>query len=108
MGNEKKHRVESLTEQILRHLLIFQYWTNEREYNKSYWEAEIFSFQNQLQRYLTKNLQNYLAISLPEIYKNALKYCQKKTQGLVDFPEECPYDLVDIINPDWLPEQNIE
>jgi hypothetical protein len=104
LGNEKKHRVESFLEQILRHSLLLQYWTTERDYNKAHWESEILSFQTQLQRYLTTNLRNHLEQSLPELYKNALKYCVRKTQGSVKFPEENPYSLADLLNPDWLPD----
>lgn len=104
LGNERKHRVESLLEQIIRHFLLLQYWTAERDYNKAHWESEIVSFQNQLRRYLTKNLQNHLERSLPDIYNDVLQYCIKKTQGSVNFPHICPYSLVDLLNPDWLPD----
>lgn len=104
LGSEKKHRVVSLLEQVIRHLLLLQYWTAERDYNKAHWESEIVSTQNQLKRYLTKNLWNHLEESFPDVYNDALKYCIKKTQGSVIFPQENPYSLVDLLNPDWLPD----
>ncbi|HEY9598031.1 MAG TPA: DUF29 family protein, partial [Cyanophyceae cyanobacterium] len=33
LGKEKKNAVASLLEQIIRHLLLLQYWTSELEYN---------------------------------------------------------------------------
>lgn len=104
LGSEKKNRVVSLLEQVIRHLLLLQYWTAERDYNKAHWESEIVSFQNQLKRYLTKNLRNHLEQLFPDIYHDALKYCIKKTQGSVSFPQENPYSLVDLLNPDLLPD----
>jgi hypothetical protein len=32
LGKEKKNAVASLLEQIIRHLLLLQYWTKEAEY----------------------------------------------------------------------------
>lgn len=103
LGNEKKYRVESLLEQVIRHFLLLQYWKSQRAYNKAHWESEIVSFQNQLLTYLTTNLHNHLAENLPIIYQKALRYVRRKTQDSVDFPQECPYILNDLLNPDWLP-----
>ena len=33
LGKEKKNAVASLLEQVIRHLLLLQYWTKEAEYN---------------------------------------------------------------------------
>ncbi|ACK65444.1 protein of unknown function DUF29 [Rippkaea orientalis PCC 8801] len=59
LGSEKKYRVESLLEQVIRHFLLLDYWESERNYNKAHWESEIVSFQNQLESYLTTNLSHY-------------------------------------------------
>lgn len=101
LGREKKHRVESLLEQIIRHFLLLQYWQSEREYNKAHWEAEIVNFQNQLETYLTTSLHNHLQQNLSLIYGKALRYVHKKTQNAVIFPDQCPYSLNDLLNPDW-------
>ena len=93
LGNEKKRRVESFLEQIIRHRLLLQYWESEKKYNQGHWESEIVNFQNQLNRYLTTNLYNHLEQSLPHIYQDAVRYCQKKTQGVINFPLESPYCL---------------
>ncbi|TVQ47823.1 MAG: DUF29 domain-containing protein [Gloeocapsa sp. DLM2.Bin57] len=97
LGNEKKRRVESLLEQLIRHLLLLEYWQEEREYNQAHWSSEIVNFQNQLKRYLTTNLVNHLQECLPEIYADAVRYCDQKTQGMVNFPNKCPYSLDDLL-----------
>jgi hypothetical protein len=40
----EKRRVKRLLEQIIRHLLMYQYWTVESDYNANHWEAEILSY----------------------------------------------------------------
>ena len=60
LGNEKKNAVESLLQQIIRHLLLYQYWTIEVERNSGHWQAEIYSFRDQLNAKLTTNLRNHL------------------------------------------------
>ena len=101
LGKEKKHRVESLLEQVIRHILLLDYWESEREYNKAHWESEIVNFQNQLETYLTTNLRHHLEQNLSLIYSKALRYVRKKTQNAVIFPTECPYALRDLLNSDW-------
>jgi hypothetical protein len=101
LGSEKKHRVESLLEQVIRHFLLLQFWTEEREYNQAHWESEIVNFQNQLETYLNTSLRNYLEENLSKIYAKALRYVKKKTQNTVIFPDECPYSLQNLLNSDW-------
>lgn len=98
LGSEKKHRVESLLEQAIRHFLLLQYWESEREYNKARWESEVVNFQNQLETYLTTSLRYHLQQNLPLIYRKALRYVRKKTQNTVVFPDECPYSLNYLLN----------
>jgi len=78
LGNEKKFRVASLLEQIIRHFLLLQFWTNEREYNQDHWELEIVNFQIQLKRGLTTNLRNYLQNELTNIMKMQFSLCGKR------------------------------
>lgn len=103
LGNEKKNTVESLLEQIIRHLLLLQYWTEEYERNVYHWQAEIVNFRNQLKRRLTTNLRNHLAEERLNLYRDALKYITIKTKYQVNFPEECPYTLEQLLDEDYLP-----
>lgn len=102
LGREKKNAVASLLEQIIRHLLMYQYWTAEREQNANHWEAEIYGFKTQLNRLLTTNLTNYLQDNLETIYQSSLKYVQKKTK-LQNLPCNNPYSLNDLLDQDYLP-----
>ncbi|WP_085999826.1 DUF29 domain-containing protein [Nostoc sp. PCC 7107] len=102
LGREKKNAVASLLEQIIRHLLLLQYWTSESEYNSIHWPEEIYNFRTQLKRRLTTSLRNYLDSELNFIYKDALGFVKIKTQNTVDFPLECPYSLEQLLDIDWL------
>jgi hypothetical protein len=101
LGSEKRNAVESLLYQVIRHLLFLQYWTTERERNLSHWEAEITGFRTQLRRRLTKTLRNYLAQELQSIYQDALIYVKLKTCLKVNFPEDCPYSLEQLLDIDY-------
>lgn len=103
LGNEKKFRVASLLEQIIRHFLLLQFWTREREYNQDHWELEIVNFQIQLKRGLTTNLRNYLQNELTSIYEDAVFFVRKKTKNKVILPDTCPYSLEELLDPNWLP-----
>lgn len=103
LGKEKKNAVVSLLEQVIRHLLLLEYWRSEREYNQVHWQEEIYNFRIQLKRRLTTNLRNYLESELNSIYQDALGFVQIKTQKTVNFPPECPYSLDQLLDIDWLP-----
>ncbi len=101
LGRSDKTTVASFLEQIIRHLLLLQYWQEEYDRNSSHWEAEIFSFRKQLNRKLTTNLRNYLLEKLDFIYQDAFEYVKKKTKDKVDFPEKCPYTLDQLLDQDY-------
>jgi hypothetical protein len=103
LGSEKKNAVESLLEQVIRHLLMCQYLATEAEINGNHWRAEIVGFRSQLERRLTTNLRNHLLKRLSTIYQAALRYVNQKTRFTVDFPEECPYSLEQLLDENWLP-----
>ncbi len=44
LSKKDKNRVSSFLEQVIRHLLLLQYWTIEQERNKNHWRAEIKGF----------------------------------------------------------------
>lgn len=103
LGREKKNAVASLLEQIIRHLLLLQYWTSEAEYNAVHWQEEIYTFRTQLGRKITTNLRNYLEGELNSIYQDALGFVKIKTVNAVIFPSECPYSLEQLLDRSWLP-----
>ena len=102
LGRKDKNKAESLLEQIIRHILLLQYWLEESEYNAAHWEAEIDSFRTQLRRHLTTNLSQHLEAEFKHIYQDALRYVTKKTQ-LKTLPQTCPYTLEQLLDINWLP-----
>ena len=102
LAKNEKRRVRSLLEQIIRHLLLYQYWDLEKPRNANHWAAEIIGFRNQLNDDLTDNLRNHLDENFNLIYTNALDYVKAKTK-LTNLPELCPYSLEQILDKNWLP-----
>ena len=105
LGREKKNAVASLLDQIIRHLLLLQYWTTEAEYNAVHWQEEIYNFRTQLRRTITTNLRKYLEDELTSIYQDALGFVKIKTTNLVTFSTECPYSQEQLLDRSWLPNQ---
>ncbi len=102
LARRDKSKVASLTEQIIRDLLLLQYWTIESERNSNHWKTEIISFRSQIKRDLTINLNNYLTKNLESIYQDALKFVKQKTEHTVKFPDTCPYTLEQILDQNYL------
>lgn len=106
LSRREKKTVERFLEQIIRHLLLWQYWTAEHDYNANHWQAEIMSFRTQINEDLTQNLRNHLQDNQVKIYEKALNYVKQKTGYEVDFPEKCPYTLDQLLEMNWLPEKS--
>lgn len=105
LSRREKKTVERFLEQIIRHLLLWQYWTAEHDYNANHWQAEIMSFRTQINEDLTRNLRNHLQENQVKIYEKALNYVNQKTGYDVNFPENCPYTLDQLLEMNWLPEK---
>ncbi len=103
LGSEKRHKVVSLLDQIIRHLLLLEYWTAEYHHNYRHWQSEVISFRIQINRRMTTNFHNYLAENLSIIYEKACKYVKVKS-GLDTFPQECPYTIEQLLDEDWFPQ----
>ena len=103
---DTKRSGASFLEQIIRHLLMIEYWKTERDYNYRHWAGEIVNFRNQLEIDMTTNLRKYLQSSLEKIYQRAVKYIVVKTGfKKAIFPKQCPYTLEQLIDSDWLPKK---
>jgi hypothetical protein len=103
LGKRDKNAVESLLEQIIRHLLLYQYWTEKHQTNAHHWHAEISGFRNQLKRKLTKNLYDHLSTNQESLYQDALTFVIPKTNYKVQFPQQCPYSLEQLLDINYLP-----
>ena len=106
LSKRDKNRVESFLREIVVHLLLLQYWTEEYEYNHRHWQAEIATFRIQLNRALTTNLKKHLLENQEDIYQEAVFIVMQKTGLSSDiFPASCHYSLEEILDKDWLPEK---
>ncbi|WP_017296392.1 DUF29 domain-containing protein [Geminocystis herdmanii] len=103
LARRDKLAIKSLLEQIIRHLLLLQYWEEERERNYRHWRSEVTSFRGQINQRMTTNFYNYLSDNIQETYKYARKYVKDKS-GLDIFPVDCPYHLEQLLDEDWFPQ----
>ena len=102
LARRDKLAMASLLEQVIRHLLLIEYWHDERERNYRHWRSEITSFRGQLNRRITTNLYNYLINNLNIIYEDARLYVMDKS-ALNTFPDNCPYELTQLLDKLWFP-----
>ena len=107
LGRRDKTKVESLLRQIIIHLLLLQYWTQEYEYNAKHWRGEIATFRIQLNRQLTTNLHKHLLDNLEEIYQEAVFIVSQRTEiNTKQFPPQCDSKLEQLLDKNWLPINN--
>jgi hypothetical protein len=105
LGNEQRHKVESYLRQLIKHLLLYNYWEAEKNYSGRGWIEEIDNFRSELDTLLeSKVLYKHAVKILDKVYGKAKRSAILKSQ-LPDhlFPETCPYSLMEILDPDWLP-----
>ncbi len=102
LARRDKLAMASLLQQIIRHLLLLQYWNAEYERNYSHWRAEIVSFRTQINDRMTTNFYNYLEENLSCTYSKARKYVVEKSR-LNTFPQQCPYTLEQLLDEDCFP-----
>jgi hypothetical protein len=105
LGNEQRRKVESYLRQIIKHLLLYQYWEAERFYCAKGWIEEIDNFRSELDLLLeSKVLYNHCEKIIDKIYTKARNNTIRKSElSPIIFPETCPYSLTEILNPEWLP-----
>ena len=105
LGNEQRHKAESYLRQLIKHLLLYQYWESEKTYCAKGWIEEIDNFRSELDLLLeSKVLYNHSIKILDKVYLKARSSAIRKSQLSSQlFPETCPYSLVEILNPDWFP-----
>ncbi len=106
LGREQKNKVESYLIQLIKHLLMYQYWESEKFYCAKVWAEEIDNFRLELEILLkSKTLYNYGRTLIETTYQKAKRSAIKKTGLPADvFPQECPYSFEEILNFDFLPD----
>ncbi|MBR8826729.1 MAG: DUF29 domain-containing protein [Gomphosphaeria aponina SAG 52.96 = DSM 107014] len=106
LGNELRHKVDSYLKQLLIHLLLYGYWTVEKERCGAGWRDEIDNFRDELELLLeSKTLYNYFLTRIDAMYFQARRRVIKKTQlSPVVFPEKCPFSVSELREFDFYPE----
>ncbi|BAU64716.1 hypothetical protein STA3757_20910 [Stanieria sp. NIES-3757] len=94
----EKSAVESLTINILTHLMYCEFWDKQQR-AKRHWQAEITNFRYQLENKLSTNLKNHLVNNWDNLLKKAIKLANIKT-GLKITAE---YTLEQVLDQDFLP-----
>ncbi|MFM6375130.1 MAG: DUF29 domain-containing protein [Microcystis panniformis] len=105
LGNEQRHKLDSYLLQLLIHLLLYQYWPEERERCARGWQDEIGNFRVELELLSeSKTLYNYFLTRIAVIYPKAVKRVRQKSQlPAAIFAESCPYSPEQILDSDFLP-----
>jgi uncharacterized protein Smg (DUF494 family) len=107
LGIALHHKIDSYLRQILIHLLLYQYWTTEREKSGSDWRDKIIYLQDELESLLeqSKTLYNYFLSRIDLIYLRARRGVIQKTQlDSSIFPEKCPFSESELIDFNFYPE----
>jgi hypothetical protein len=99
LGKELKHKVDSYLKQLLIHLLLYQYWTEEKERCGIGWRIEISNFRDELEwLFESKSLYSYFLTRIYLIYKKARRQAILKTQlNEQTFPKICPFSVEQIL-----------
>ena len=102
MGRSEKRQLESRLEILIMHLLKWQFQPNLRSRS---WQLTIKEQRLRLEKILQKNpsLQPNLTEAIEDVYPLATLSAERET-GLSLFPETCPYTLIEILSPEFLPE----
>ncbi|MBE9240406.1 DUF29 domain-containing protein [Synechocystis salina] len=106
LGIQLRHKVDSYLRQLLIHLLLYRYWTTERENSGRGWRGEIGNFRDELENLLeSKTLYNFFLTRIDLMYLKARRRAIDKT-GLAAqiFPENCPFSVAELLDPDFYPD----
>ncbi|MEM8779750.1 MAG: DUF29 domain-containing protein [Cyanobacteria bacterium P01_G01_bin.49] len=107
LGRTDKRAINSLSRQLLTHLLLYRFWTDHRERYLSGWAVEIRTFRDDLKDFTNpKTWFNYFVSQLDKNYAKArnLAILKAKARNLTispDFPQECPFIVEQLLEDDF-------
>jgi hypothetical protein len=107
LGIALHYKIDSYLRQLLIHLLLYKYWTIEREKSGSDWRDKIIDLQDELESLLeqSKTLYNYFLSRIDLIYLRARRGVIQKTQlDSSVFPEKCPFSESELLDFNFYPE----
>ena len=111
LGKSELHTCESLTQQIIAHLLKLQF--SRASDPRAGWESEIATFRIDLEQKLTPSIRRRITDELDGQYARALRrlkaqVARHEPEMLDHLPATCPYTFEQILSPDdWLPSPDI-
>ena len=106
MGNSRKDALESNLIRVLQHLLKWKYQPQKRTNS---WKASITEHSLRLNKAFKKSpsLKSYFEQVFVESYQDArLITAQETGLEINTFPEVCPFDQADVLNPQYLPDES--
>jgi hypothetical protein len=105
MGRRERQSLKSNLIVVLLHLLKWQFQPKRRSVS---WEGSIVEHRRRIRDAIedSLSLKPYLETIFDRSYKDAVKQAKAETGlPLETFREECPYELAEVVNDDFLPEQ---
>ncbi len=108
MGNEQKVALQSLLRQIVVHLLKLQY--SRADAPRLGWIEEVIEFRDQAQTRIedVPSLKHHINELFPKACAQALRATRKAMEMYgesVTLPQECPYSLEQVLDPDFFPQR---
>lgn len=104
MGNEQLHALESSYRLLISHLLKWQFQPERRSRS---WEITIVRERSNIEAREKRNrsLRANAERIVDDIYRKAVREAAVETGLARDaFPADCPYSLVELRDPDWMPD----
>jgi Domain of unknown function DUF29 len=103
LGNRHRDALESQLTRLLMHLLKYEFQPGHRSGS---WLGSIKEARKQIKRLFRKypSLKNYLEQCVATCYDDAIEDASDETElPMSVFPSQCPYAIVDILDPEFLP-----
>lgn len=104
MSRSERRSLKSNLIVVLLHLLKWQFQADRRTGS---WEGSIIEHRRRVREALSDSpsLQPYLESIFAECYSQAVKQAKAETGlSLEIFPQQCPYQLAEVLNDEFLPE----
>ena len=106
LGTSQRKEVFSRTQQIIRYLLKLS--CSAAAEPRQSWRRTVRDQRDELELALTPSLRRELEASLPNRYERArraaLNDLADHGERVTDVPVACPYTIEQILDPDWLPD----
>lgn len=106
MGRSEKKELKTRLIVLIEHLLKLKYWTEEKDYNARGWRNTVVEQRRQIIYTLadSPSLKSVLNDIFLDCYTDARNDTLRKYQLPYElFPEESPFSLFEVLNPDFIP-----